>query len=220
MLLYHGSNVVVERPIYGFGNVHSDYGQGFYCTEDAELANEWACSSLSGGFTNVYELDSDDLSALILDEHNIISWIALLISNRIVRYGFPIEKQGADYLIKRFLPDISGYDLIEGYRADDSYFTYARAFLSNTISIEQLSMAMKLGNLGRQICLKSKKSFDSIRFKEAKDVDGSIYYPKRMERDKQARDDYYHLIEKIDTGGIFIRDIISKEMTIDELRIS
>ena len=220
MLLYHGSNVIVEKPMYGSGRPHNDYGQGFYCTKDVELANEWACSGISGGFTNAYELDSDHLSTLILDEHNIIAWLTLLIRNRVVRYSSPIEKQGAEYLIKHFLPDISGYDLIEGYRADDSYFTYARAFLTNTISIEQLSAAMKLGKLGKQICLKSRNSFDAICFREARAVDGSIYYPKRMEREKQARNDYYHLLEKIDMNGIFIRDIMRKEMTIDELRIS
>jgi hypothetical protein len=220
MILYHGSSVIVEKPLFGYGKEHNDYGQGFYCTEDIALANEWACSGMLGGFTNVYELDAEDLSTLVLDEQNIISWITLLIHNRIVRYGSPIEKQGAEYLTARFLPDISGYDLIEGYRADDSYFTYARAFLANTISIGQLAMAMILGTLGRQVCLKSKKSFDAISFREAIDVDGSIYYPKRMERDKQARDNYYHLLEQVDRNGIFIRDIIAKEMTIDELRIS
>ena len=39
--------------------------------------------------------------------------------------------------------------LFIGYRADDSYFSFANAFLNNTISLEQLRKAMYLGKLGK-----------------------------------------------------------------------
>lgn len=45
MLLYHGSEKILEKPVYGFGRTDNDYGRGFYCTEDRELAKEWACQS-------------------------------------------------------------------------------------------------------------------------------------------------------------------------------
>ena len=41
MILYHGSDHIIERPIYGKGNVHNDYGLGFYTTWDLEIAKEW-----------------------------------------------------------------------------------------------------------------------------------------------------------------------------------
>lgn len=37
----------------------------------------------------------------------------------------------------------------------DSYFSFAEDFLNNAISVSKLSKAMKLGNLGEQIVLKS-----------------------------------------------------------------
>ena len=40
--IYHGSPNLIERPVFGEGKVHNDYGRGFYCTEHAELAKEWA----------------------------------------------------------------------------------------------------------------------------------------------------------------------------------
>ena len=46
-----------------------------------------------------------------------------------------------------FLPDYKSYDIIKGYRADDSYFSYARDFISNTLSLEDLKQAMMLGKL-------------------------------------------------------------------------
>ena len=123
-------------------------------------------------------------------------------------------------MITRFTPDVSGYDLIRGFRADDSYFSIARAFLSNTISLEQLRAALELGGLGMQICLKSPKSFDIIRFRESAPVDGAVYYRQRISRDDKARDMFFEMTEYVTNGGIFARDIIEKEMTEDELRIS
>ena len=40
IILYHGSNEKIERPIFGKGKVYNDYGQGFYCTEHIELAKD------------------------------------------------------------------------------------------------------------------------------------------------------------------------------------
>ena len=42
--LYHGSENIIDVPTYGKGARHNDYGKGFYCTEDIELAKEWACA--------------------------------------------------------------------------------------------------------------------------------------------------------------------------------
>ena len=59
--------------------------------------------------------------------------------------------------------DLEDYDLILGYRADDSYFSFARAFISNTISIAQLEKAMYLGELGTQYFIKSEKALDKYK---------------------------------------------------------
>ena len=72
--------------------------------------------------------------------------------------------------------DLSGYDVIIGYRADDSYFSFARAFIGNEISLNQLSYAMRLGKLGEQIVLKSPAAFDAIRFISCEGVDNTEYY--------------------------------------------
>ncbi len=219
MILYHGSNVIVEKPLYGYGKTTNDYGQGFYCTEDPELAKEWACFDRKGGIINSYSLDTDDLSMLRLDETDVITWVALLIKPRLVRYSSPVEKQTAEYIISHFQIEKSDFDIIKGYRADDSYFSYVRAFLSNTISLEQLSRAMKFGDLGMQIFLNSEKAFDRIHFIEAEIVDGGKYYPLKMKREIKAKEGYYKLLEENVFDGIYVRDIVRKEMKADELRI-
>lgn len=131
MILYHGSNEKIEKPIFGKGKVYNDYGQGFYCTEHIELAKEWACNEGVDGFANKYELDLTDLEILNLSEERctILHWLALLMENRLFRVTAPVMRRGVQWLKEHFLIDIGEYDLIIGYRADDSYFSFARAFI-------------------------------------------------------------------------------------------
>ena len=208
--LYHGSPVIVEKPLYGFGKIYNDYGQGFYCTEHIELAKEWACSINKDGFVNEYELDMSNLSILNLssDEFHILNWLAILLDNRLVNLSSPVSIRARKYLLDNFLPDYKKYDVIVGYRADDSYFLFARSFINNEISLKQLSYAMKLGKLGEQFCLKSKKTFNQIRFVKAEVVQSAKYHFLKKQRDEKARSDYIKELENDDINGIYIRDII------------
>ena len=220
MILYHGSSVAVRKPLYGYGKKTNDYGQGFYCTEDAELAKEWACLDERGGILNTYAFRTEGLVFLDLNQKTIVEWLAVLLHNRSVRYANPVERRTAEYLISHYLPDTAPYDVITGYRADDSYFSYARAFLSNTISLRQLGDAMRLGNLGTQVFLQSEKAFAQLSFIESASVEGEIYYPRRYDRDDQAKKDYHKLLESGVTEGIFANDILRKEMKLHDLCIS
>jgi hypothetical protein len=40
--IYHGSEFIIEKPVFKKGNPHNDYGLGFYCCSNKELAKEWA----------------------------------------------------------------------------------------------------------------------------------------------------------------------------------
>ena len=42
MILYHGSEKRIDKPIYRAGRRNNDYGYGFYCTEYPDIAREWA----------------------------------------------------------------------------------------------------------------------------------------------------------------------------------
>lgn len=221
LILYHGSSEIIKKPEYGKGKPYNDYGQGFYCTEHIELAKEWACTEDTNGFVNIYELDISVLKVLNLssDEFTILHWLALLMKNRKVRISTPVMKRGTEWLYQNFLPDIKGYDAIIGYRADDSYFSFARSFVNNEISLDQLSYAMKLGKLGEQFVLKSQKAFEQIKFKSYESVDSTIYYAKRKTRDETARNDYLSELDKDDIDGLFMRDIIREEVMPDDARL-
>lgn len=219
MTLYHGSSEIIMKPIYGTGKLYNDYGQGFYCTEHIELAKEWACTEGIDGYVNQYNLNAVNMEILNLsdDEYTILHWLALLVRYRQFRIATPIMQKGAKWLMDNFLIDLEKYDIIIGYRADDSYFAFARAFLNNEISLSQLAYAMRLGKLGEQVVLKSRKAFNAIHFVSYCPVDNSVYYLKRKVRDDEARAKYREELEKEDINGVFIRDIMREGMKADDL---
>ena len=221
LVIYHGSPDIVEVPVFGKGSLYNDYGRGFYCTENVELAKEWACLEGRDGYANKYLIDVDSVKVLNLGskEFSILHWLTILTEHRKLRISTPAMKKGMEWLQEHFHVDTSQYDVIVGYRADDSYFSFARAFVNNEISLNQLSYAMRLGKLGEQIVLKSKKAFDEIKFVSYEVCDNTIYYAKRKARDDEAREAFNAELEKEDLNGLFMRDIIREEVTPDDVRL-
>lgn len=192
LTVYHGSPKIIEKPVFGVGNPNNDYGLGFYCTENIELAKEWACSTEADGYANKYTLDLSGLSMLSLTggDYNILNWLFVLLENRKFRVSGDIAKEAKRYISDNFAIDYKHYDIIEGYRADDSYFSFASAFLNNTISLSQLERAMVLGKLGEQVVAMSEKAFHAFTFEGATPAPNEIYMPKKLARDSAAREDF------------------------------
>ena len=222
LTVFHGSQQIIEKPVFGKGNPHNDYGLGFYCTESVDLAKEWACSTETDGFANQYELDLSDLSILSLTsgDYNILNWIYILLENRKFRIGGDIAMQAKNYIFENFAIEYKKYDIVKGYRADDSYFSFANAFLNNTISVSQLERAMVLGKLGEQIVAMSEKAFERFSFVDAIPVPKEIYFPKKLARDTAAREEFKKEKSK---GSVltekYVMDIIREGWVNDDERL-
>lgn len=191
-ILYHGSESVITKPLYEKGAKNNDYGRGFYCTENKELAKEWACAKNKNGFINQYNLDLSNMRILYLNspEYSVLNWLAILAAYRTYWQKGSIAEEAKKYLADNFLLDISGYDIIIGYRADDSYFSFAQDFVMGAISLQKLSEAMRLGKLGEQVVLKSEKAFEKINFLGYEAVAAVEYYTKKVTRDRNAQREY------------------------------
>ncbi|MFQ9786099.1 MAG: DUF3990 domain-containing protein [Mediterraneibacter faecis] len=221
-ILYHGSEFLIEKPEFGKGARHNDYGRGFYCTENIELAREWACVKQKNGYVNIYELDMEGLKVLNLNDskYHILNWLAILGDNRTYWQNGSIAEEAKKYIKEHFLIDITPYDIIVGYRADDSYFSFAQDFVSGVISLEKLSEAMRLGKLGEQIVLKSPKAFETIYFQNYENVDAEIYYIKKAEREREARREYRRRKkESADIHELFMLDIMREGMENGDTRL-
>lgn len=220
LTLFHGSERIISSPTFGEGKKNNDFGRGFYCTASEDLAKEWAVSSLRDGFANRYTLDTEFLNVLKLNspDYTILNWIAVLVEHRLFSIKTPVARRAKQYLIDHFSVNVNAYDLITGYRADDSYFDYAESFLNNGISVEQLAQAMRLGKLGEQIVLKSEFAFSKLTFEGFALAEKNKYYVLRKARDDAANQTYLNLLEDAD-DGLYIRDIMKEEIRNDDPRI-
>ena len=223
LVIYHGSQQIVEIPKFGVGKTYNDYGQGFYCTESIELAKEWACPVKNDGYSNKYILHVDGLNVMHLTngQFNILNWLAILLKNRKFDITSPVGNSAREFILERFLPDTENVDVMIGYRADDSYFSFAEDFVNNVISLRDLERAMQLGTLGEQIVLLSERSFERIEFVEQEVADYREYYYKRTDRDKKAREEYASQKKNLEQliNDVFVLDIIREDMKNDDPRL-
>lgn len=213
-IIFHGSENVVT-PVFGEGKRYNDYGSGLYCTESLELAKEWACAKGVDGYANAYELTMDGLSVLNLNDgrYNILNWLAILLDNRKFVPNGPLASSAQTYILENFLPDYRKYDIIKGYRADDSYFSFAGDFVSNSLSLTDLKAAMALGALGEQIVLKSEEAFKRIRILEPTLAYADEYFVKYSNRDIQARKRYSEIAaHPFSPNEMYVLDIIRNKI--------
>ena len=220
--LYHGSSHIIEVPMFGVGNPHNDYGLGFYCTRSLELAKEWGASEETDGFANEYLFDATGLRVLDLNggDYTILHWLAVLLENRTFRVSGDIAPLAREFLLERFHVDYAGSDVMRGYRADDSYFSFANAFLNNALSLSRLERAMTLGNLGEQVVVRSRRAFKRIAFKTAHRAESVTYYPRKMARDGEARAIYREQVKLEELqGDPTILVIMQQDWRADDARL-
>jgi hypothetical protein len=220
--IYHGSENIIEKPIFGYGKSYNDYGLGFYCTDSIDMAKEWGVSLNKDGYANIYDLDMSGLNVLDLNSPNfcILHWLAILLNNREFDIPSGLANDAKSYILENFLIDYSNVDVMIGYRADDSYFSFAQDFINGTISYRQLNNAMHLGKLGQQIVLKSKIAFERITYIGNEVATSAEWYAKKDLRDKTARREYFDTERnKRQRGDLYITQILDGEMKADDSRL-
>lgn len=198
-IIYHGSDHEIKNPQYGFGKATNDYGLGFYCSSIKALAEEWASKIIDvKGIVNKYEIIDDGLKILDLTVppyDNPLYWIAILLHFK--RLPAKLISQcfrEIEYINKNYYIDVSKYDVVIGYRADDNYFQFPQALLRSEILISSLEEVYKLGDLGKQYVLVSEKAFSKVKFIESFESHlDSVSYVRRKEH---ADNSYKELLER------------------------
>ena len=210
LILYHGSPNKKICPTYGLGNDKHDYGKGFYLTESPVLASEWSvCNPTeNNGWVHKYTLDVSELNILDFQECDILSWLAELMKHRDADTGRRY-KVLAPRFIEKYQISTEGYDVIKGWRANASYFYIAKCFVRDEVDLDILPDLLKLGDLGLQYCLKTKKAFQCLKEDSAalQEIDYHKINPQYTQRDRNAREAMYALINSEKNK---IEDVFSK----------
>ena len=149
-----------------------------------------------------------------------LQWLTILLENREFDTSAPLAAEAKEYLMYTFHLDYKSADIIIGYRADDSYFSFASDFINGAISYRQLCNAMRLGKLGQQFVLKSKAAFEQLEFLGYETADSKEWYKKKAFRDQTARRQYFDVERnRRQRGDLYITTILDEEMKPNDPRL-
>ena len=210
MKFFYGADSLVIKPEFNKGNPSNDYGLGFYLTENKELARLWATKFNHDGYLIEYEVNVKNLKVLHLatiEDQDVLTWISLLISHRFSKEEREENKTNIKWLEEHYPFSLGDYDVIIGYRADDSYFDYSRDFVRNDLSLELLKDAMRIGKLGTQFVLMSQKAFENIKYVKSEVIKRSDEYKNFRIKTKT---EYLQLKKEDDINNTFLRDIMRR----------
>ena len=108
----------------------------------------------------------------------------------------PSYLRSVEKFVAKYGVDVSGCDVIRGWRADASYFFIAQQFVRNQIDMSILDDLLRLGDLGKQYFFKSERAFAALKEldDEKEFVDVSVYRLRYDASDEQARRSMTELI--------------------------
>ena len=169
MILYHGSNIIIENINLNKCRPYKDFGKGFYCTTVESQAELMAkrVATIYGGTAAVTEFClSDDIyqdENLAVKEFEIPSkeWALFVLNNR-NRNFVEFHNKECNYDCK--------YDMVVGPVADDALALLFRTFSNGLIDIDVLVKDMKFKKFTNQYSFHTVKA---IRY--LKVIGGSKY---------------------------------------------
>lgn len=151
MILYHGSNVTVQKPVVLTNGRYKDFGYGFYCTNHKQQAIRWALSRRDSHIVNEYTCEiNEDLSVLIFDKTD-DAWLDFVANCR----------NGVSHF----------YDIVEGPMANDTIWNYVEDFIAGNITRAAFWELAKFSHPTHQIVFCTERALKSLRFERSWSVD-------------------------------------------------
>ena len=159
MILYHGTNVIIEKPHPVEQNRYLDFGFGFYTTSNLEQAKNFALKVVKrkGGkpIVNVYEFDEERAGEAVGYKRFVSpddEWLDFVSDNRNGVY------KGANY------------GIIIGPVANDDVYTTLQLYLGGFLTREQALQTLKIKKLYDQCVFSTQEAMDLLHFKSYEEV--------------------------------------------------
>ena len=162
MILYHGSNMPIDKVDLEQCRPYKDFGRGFYTTTIKEQAITMAkrVSKIFGGtpYVTSFEFDgtclkNKSLSVRIFDSPD-TDWAMFIINNR--------NKNFEDISDKMCNHD-NKYDIVVGAIANDDIALLFRSFARGLIDVERLTEEMKYKKLTNQYSFHTEKALAYLK---------------------------------------------------------
>ena len=159
MILYHGSNTVVEKPRLIEQNRFLDFGYGFYTTTNKTQAESFAKKVVvrRGGIPtiNVYEIN-DNVGDKLL---------------KVKRFSAP-DEEWLDFVSAHRNGTYNGeqYDLIIGAVANDDVYRTLQVYSTGLLTKEQALEALKIKKLFDQYVFATNEAIELLKFAKFEEV--------------------------------------------------
>lgn len=217
MIFYHGSKKVISKIKTKGSSVDNDYGPSFYLTLDEGSAKEWACKNNEVGIINKYQIRNKEYSSLkILDltnkeKYSVLTWLAILMHFRTLDPSFRRTFENRLKWLEQYYVDVNEFDVIKGFRADDSYFKFPIKFISGQLSFENLEKIFLFGNLGIQYAFMSEKAINCLKFISFTNCEEE-YVGRYYRLIQEGTREFEHILTlPIDDHETFITDLMKNE---------
>lgn len=144
ILLYHGTNAIVQHPEIRIAGYNKDFGFGFYCTNLEKQAQRWAISKRNPHVVCVYEYCPDlSLNVKTFTEMT-DEWLDFVA---LCRHG-----------------STHPYDIVEGPMADDEVWDYVEAFLEGRISREAFWALARFKHPTHQMLFSTDRDLETLTY--------------------------------------------------------
>ena len=162
MKLYHGSTVIVDKPLVSYGRDNLDFGKGFYTTRMQRQAEKWIQRFISlgkKGIISIYNFDDTDIQKKYrykkFPEYN-EDWLDFVLASR---------DGSKDYL---------NYDIIEGGIANDKVFNTVELYFTGLIDKSTALQRLKFEQPNNQICFINQQVLDTVlKFESSYEAKGA-----------------------------------------------
>ncbi len=153
IILYHGSNQIVEFPEIRIAKFNKDFYYGFYCTLFKEQAVKWATRYQSVGYLNEYGYEENsDLKIKKFDT---------------------MTEEWLDFIIACRLGKSHGYDIVEGPMANDTIYNYVQDYIDGLISRTAFWELAKFKKPTHQLSFHTARALTTLTFKRGYEVNGN-----------------------------------------------
>ena len=144
LILYHGSQEIVEFPEIRLQRYNKDFYFGFYCTNIKSQAVRWAARFDGKGYLSEFEYIPD---------------IKLN-----VRTFYDMTEEWLDFIVDCRLGKPHNFDIVEGPMANDTIFNYVQDFADQKISREAFWALAKFSRPTHQISCHTARALATLRF--------------------------------------------------------
>lgn len=143
-MLYHGSNVEVQKSKILTNGFYKDFGYGFYCTHIQKQAERWALTKKGNHIVNRYTYKESETLQILKFSEMTEEWLDFVVNCR----------NGKSHI----------YDVVEGPMADDTIWDYIEDFIAGNITREAFWVLVKFKYPTHQIVFCTEDALKALEF--------------------------------------------------------